>query len=217
MQELLEISFSPVNAFFTVMSIILVIYWVLVIIAGMDPDLLSVDFDAADIETGFDNDVTGSENAAQGSSFMRILDYFNFDELPLMFIVTIMFFSMWFISVNVTYYLGMESSLLGFLLLIPNFIVSLFVVKIISKPVGYVYRKLNHKGEPVIDFLGRRCTVVSSLGENRTGMVELTVNGDPIKIYARSNTEDTLVAGEQAVIVAESSDKKYYLVEKFDY
>ncbi|GGB78320.1 hypothetical protein GCM10007424_18040 [Flavobacterium suaedae] len=217
MQELLEVSFSPVNAFFTVMSIILVIYWVLVIIAGLDPDHFSVDFDAADVDADFDNDVTGGENAAQGSSFMRILEYFNFDELPLMFIVTIMFFSMWLIGVNITYYLGVESTFLGFLLIIPNLIFSLFVVKLISKPLGYLYRKVNHKGEPEIDFLGRRCTIVSSLGENRTGMVELTVNGDPIKIYARSNTEDTLVAGQQAVIVAESSDKKYYLVEKFDY
>src|SRR5690606_39570059 len=128
MKELIEISFSPVNAFFSIMCILLVVYWLLVIIAGIDPDLFSVDFDSADLDSGFDGD-----GEADSSGFMKILEYFNFDELPLMFIITIVFFSMWLIGVNITYYLGIESTLLGFLLLIPNFILSLFVVKLFSK------------------------------------------------------------------------------------
>ncbi len=217
MKELIEISFSPVNAFFTVMSILMIVYWVLVIIAGIDPDLFSIDFDSADVETNFDNDISGTENAGEGNSFMKTLEYFNFDELPLMFILTIIFFSMWFMGVNISYYLGVESTLLGFLLLIPNFILSLFIVKLFSKPLGYLYKQLNHKGEPEIDFLGRRCSVVSTVTQIKTGQIQLLVNGDPIKIYARSNTADKINAGEQAVIVGESEDKKYYLIEKFDY
>ncbi len=217
MKELIEISFSPVNAFFSIMCIIMLVYWVLVIVAGLDPDMFSVDFDSADIDSNFDSDPSSSEGAAQGSSFMKVLEYFNFDELPLMFIITIVFFSMWLIGVNVSYYLGVESTLLGFLLLIPNFILSLFVVKLLSKPLGYLYKQVNHKGEPEIDFLGRRCTVFTTIAQDKTGQVELTVNGDPIKLYARSNTEAVIVAGKQAVIVGESGDKRYYLVEEFDY
>ncbi|MCO6147946.1 OB-fold-containig protein [Flavobacterium sp. NRK1] len=216
MKELIEISFSPVNAFFTIMSIIMVIYWLLVIIAGIDPDLFSVDFDSADIDVDTDLDIE-ADGDADGNGFIKILEYFNFDELPLMFIITIIFFSMWLVGVNITYYLGIESTLLGFLLIIPNFILSLFVVKLFSKPLGYLYKQVNHKGEPEIDFLGRRCRVVSSVSHDKTGQIELTVNGDPIKIYARSNTQEKLATGQQAVIVGESEDKKYYLVEKFDY
>lgn len=217
MKELIEISFSPVNAFFSIMCIIMLVYWVLVIVAGLDPDMFSVDFDSADIDSNFDSDPSSSEGAAQGSSFMKVLEYFNFDELPLMFIITIVFFSMWLIGVNVSYYLGVESTLLGFLLLIPNFILSLFVVKLLSKPLGYLYKQVNHKGEPEIDFLGRRCTVFTTIAQDKTGQVELTVNGDPIKLYARSNTDAVIAAGKQAVIVGESGDKRYYLVEEFDY
>ncbi|WP_348679964.1 hypothetical protein [Flavobacterium coralii] len=217
MKELIEISFSPVNAFFTIMSIVMVIYWILVIIAGLDPDHFSIDFDSADIDADFDADPTSSEGATEGSSFMKVLEYFNFDELPLMFIVTIMFFSMWLIGVNITYYLGIESTLLGFLLIIPNLLLSLFFVKLLAKPLGYLYRQVNHKGEPEIDFLGRRCSVVSTVGPQKTGMIELTVNGDPMKLYARSNTEEDIAAGQQAVIVRESDDRRYYLIEKFDY
>jgi hypothetical protein len=220
MKELIEISFSPVNAFFSIMSIILLLYWILVIIAGIDPDLFSIDFDSSDIETDFDhhtNDVPSRAENSDGNGFMKVLEYFNFDEIPLMFVVTIIFFSMWFISINATYYLGISSRLLGFLLLIPNFLVSLFVVKIFSKPLSYFYKQVNHKGEPEIDFLGRRCVVFSALDNLKTGQVQLSVNGDPIRLSARSNTDEKLVAGQEAVIVRENEDKKYYYVEKFDY
>ena len=220
MKELLELSFSPVNAFFSVMSIIMVLYWVLVIIAGLDPDLFSIDFDATDMDTNFDHhgkELPDRAETSEASGFMKVLQFFNFDELPLMFVLTIMFISMWLVSINVTHYLGIESTLLGFILLIPNFILSLFVVKIFSKPLAYVYKQVNHKGEPVIDFLGRRCVVFSTLNNLKTGQIQLNVNGDPIRLSARSNTDEELKSGQQAVIVAESEDKKYYLVEKFDY
>lgn len=217
MKELIEISFSPVNAFFSIMSIVMLIYWIMVIIAGLDPDLLSVDFDSADLDTDLDSNSHDLPDRTDGNPFMKTLEFFNFDELPLMFILTIIFFTMWFLGINVTYYLGIESTLIGFLLLIPNFIVSLFIVKIFSKPLSYLYKQVNHKGEPEIDFLGRRCTIFSTLDHERTGQIQLLVNGDPIRLSARSNSEEKLLAGQEAVIVGKSEDKRYYLVEKFDY
>ncbi|MFL9844153.1 hypothetical protein [Flavobacterium rhizosphaerae] len=220
MKELIEISFSPVNAFFTIMCIIMVLYWILVIISGIDPDLFSVDFDSADVDldADIDADTDADGQGIEGhSGFMKVLEYFNFDELPLMFIITVIFFSMWFISVNITYYLSINTVWLGFVLLIPNLIVSLFLVKLMAKPLGYLYRQVNHKGEPEIDFLGRRCKVVSSVGPQKTGMVELIVSGDPIKLYARSNTNEVIPAGQQAVIVREAEGGRHFLIEKFDY
>ena len=219
MKELLEISFSPVMAFFSIMSIVMLLYWMAVILAGLDPDLFSIDFDS-DVDTNLDSnahDLPDRTDTPDGSGFMKILEFFNFDELPLMFILTIIFFSMWFVGINVTYYLGLESTWIGLLLLIPNFILSLFIVKIFSRPLSYFYKQVNHKGEPEIDFLGRRCVVFSTLDNLKTGQIQLSVNGDPMRLSARSNTDEKLMAGQEAVIVSESIDKKYYLVEKFDY
>lgn len=219
MKELIEISFSPVMAFFSIMSIVMLLYWMAVILAGLDPDLFSIDFDS-DMDTNLDSnshDLPDRTDTPEGSGFMKILEFFNFDELPLMFILTIIFFSMWFVGINVNFYLGIESTWLGLLLLIPNFILSLFIVKIFSRPLSYFYKQVNHKGEPEIDFLGRRCVVFSALDDLKTGQIQLSVNGDPIRLSARSNTDEKLTAGQEAVIVSESVDKKYYLIEKFDY
>lgn len=219
MKELIEISFSPVMAFFSIMCIVMLLYWVAVIVAGLDPDLFSIDFDS-DIDTNLDSnthDLPDRTETPEGSGFMKILEFFNFDELPLMFILTIIFFTMWFLGINMMHYLGVESVWLGLLLMIPNFIASLFIVKIFSRPLSYLYKQVNHKGEPEIDFLGRRCVVFSALDDLKTGQIQLSVNGDPIRLSARSNTDEKLIAGQEAVIVSESVDKKYYLVEKFDY
>ena len=65
--------------------------------------------------------------------------------------------------------------------------------------------------------MGRKCNIFSDLDHERTGQIQLSVNGDPIRLSARSNSDEKLLAGQEAVIVNESEDKRYYLVEKFDY
>jgi hypothetical protein len=224
-KELLDLSFSPVNLFLSVMSLLLILYWLLVIAGATDPDYFSIEFDGApdvdaDITTVDVENPTGKSVQSNGngdSPVIEILRFFHFDELPLMLILTLVFFTMWLLSINISWYFGIENPLIGVLLYIPYFIGSLFVVKIFSKPLIYLYKFLNHKGEEEIDFLGRRCRVVNAIGPASLGTVELLVKGDPIKIYAKSNNGEPLTAGTEALIVNESVDKKYFLVEKFEY
>ncbi len=231
MKELIDIAFSPVNAFFSIMCLLLLLYWILTIFTGFDLDLFDVDFDAStdfdmdmDVDGDLDNynpdvDLPKKSLHAEGqteSIGIQFLRYFNFDELPIMFILTILFFSMWFISINVTHYLGIHGNWMGFVLLIPNLIASLFITKILTKPIVKIYRMVNHKGEEEIDFLGRRCIVKSPVSGNKIGQVEVVVNGDPILVSAKGFKGAKISSGEQGVIVNESKDKKYYLIEKFN-
>jgi hypothetical protein len=224
-KELFDLAFSPANLFLTVMSLLMLLYWVLVIFGAADPDYFSIDFD---VDSDFDLPIQGpdiehashrggaGDNDGEGI-WIDTLRFFHFDELPLMLIFTLNFFTMWLISINVTHYFGISNPLIAMLLYIPYFLVSLFVVKIFSKPLIWLYSRLNHKGEEAIDFLGRRCVVINDVKPDAAGMVELLVKGDPIKLYAKSNTPETIPAGSEAVIINESSDKKFYFIEKFDY
>ncbi len=231
MKELIDISFSPVNAFFSIMCLLLTLYWILTIFTGFDLDLFDVDFDASsdfdldvDVDGDIDNynpdvDLPQKNVQLEGqteSIEVQFLRYFNFDELPLMFMLTIIFFSMWFISVNITHYLGIQGNWMGFVLLIPNLIISLFIAKIFTKPIAKLYKVINHKGEEEIDFLGRICTVKSPVTGKKIGQVEVVVKGDPILVYAKGFKGVEILLGEKAIIVNESKDKKYYLIEKFN-
>ncbi|WP_159092123.1 OB-fold-containig protein [Aquimarina sp. Aq107] len=230
MKELVEIAFSPVNAFFSIMCLALLLYWILTILTGLDLDFFDVDFDAstdidldADMDADLDNynpDVDLPQkniNAeAQAESVgIQFLRYFNFDELPLMFMLTTLFFSMWFISINITHTFGWQSNLVGFIMLVPNLIVSLFITKLLTKPIAKLYRMIDHKGEEEIDFLGRRCIVKSPVSGEKLGQIEVIVKGDPIRVQAKGFKGVSISSGEEALIVNESKDKKYYLIEKF--
>lgn len=230
MNELIEIAFSPVNALLSMMCILLILYWLLTILTGIDLDFFDVDFDAAtdfdldaDIDGDIDNynpdiDLPNKDANAElksdsiGTQFLR---YFNFDELPLMFLLSVLFFSMWFLSVNATHYLGWQSTWQGGVLLIPILIISLFITKIVTKPLVRLYQMINHKGEEEIDFLGRHGIIKASVESEKLGQIEILVKGDPIRLNVKGFRGISIDYGAKAIIVNESKDKKYYLVDKF--
>lgn len=230
MDQLLEIAFSPVNAFLSIMCILLVLYWILTIITGFDMDFFDVDFDAStdiDMDVDIDGDIDNynpdvdlpqknvNPEAPSESIAIQFLRYFNFDELPLMFLLSILFFSMWFMSVNVTHYLGWQSDWKGWLMLIPILIVSLFITKLATKPLARLYRMINHKGEEEIDFLGRQGIVKSPVTGEKMGQLEVVIKGDPIRLNVKGFKGAEIASGQKAIIINESKDKKYYLIEKF--
>ena len=213
------------------MCIILTLYWLLTIVTGFDLDFFDVDFDAStdfDLDTDVDVDVDNNynpdidlpqkdiQNPIQNDSIgVQFLKHFSFDELPLMFMLSILFFSMWFISVNLTHTLEWHNSWQGFVLLIPNLMISLYITKFLTKPLAKIYRMINHKGEEEIDFLGRRGIVKAPVKGDKIGQIEIIVKGDPIRIQAKGFKGVHIASGEEAIIINESKDKKYYLIEKF--
>lgn len=73
---------------------------------------------------------------------------------------------------------------------------------------------INHKGEEVIDFLGRQGVVTSSVVDDKIGQLEIIVKGDPIKIYVKSYQGKKIMIGELAEVINESKDRKYYIIKK---
>lgn len=223
MEELLNNAFSPVNAALSILLIILSLYWVLTILTGIDLDFFDVEFDVdsdvdidADVDSKIDVDIPDN-SATEGSEgfFIKFLKYFGFDELPFMFLISIIVVVMWFISINLNHYLSIPT-IAGFALLIPIFFVSLFVAKFLTKPLVKIYRMINHKGEEVIDFLGREGRITASVGGEKIGQLEIIVKGDPIKIYVKSNSGEPIKTGEKAIVIDESKDLKYYIIKKLE-
>ena len=229
MEELLNIAFNPVNAILSILLILLSLYWLLTILTGLDLDFFDIDFDVdadldmdvdvdADVDSKFDVDIPENDVSVEGSEsiWIQFLRFFGFDELPFMFLISVIVFVMWFLSVNATHYLGISTNVIGFLMLIPIGIISLFVAKLTTKPLVKLYRMIDHKGEEEIDFLGRNCKVLSSVGHDKLGQVEVMVKGDPIKIYVKGHKGESIKANEQAMVIDESKDKKFYYITKLN-
>jgi hypothetical protein len=110
--------------------------------------------------------------------------------------------------------LDIESNLIGFILLIPILFFSLFIAKILTKPLVKVYRLVNHPGEETIDFLGREGRVLTAISEEKLGQVEIIIKGDPIKIYVKSFNGIKIDIGEIVEVINESKTKKYFIIRK---
>lgn len=210
MENLINIALAPANFILTLMAVLMVLYWLLIIFTGFD-----LDFADADIDTDTD---TGAIDAGEieGSGFWNsFLSFFYIGELPVMFIITIVVFCMWLINVNITAIFGIEDNIFGFLLYIPGLIVSMLITKVVAKPFVKLYAQFNHKGEVAIDFIGKTGKVLSPIGFDKIGQIEIQVNGDVIKVYAKSIDEQLVPFNETVIILEESQDKKYFLAQKY--
>ena len=74
----------------------------------------------------------------------------------------------------------------------------------------------NHKGEQSIDFIGKVGTVVAGIRQNKIGQIEIKHEGDVIRVYAKSMTDEEYKAGAQVIILEASADEKFYLVQSYN-
>ena len=213
MKELYDISFAPANFILTLMSILMLVYWLVVIFTGFNFDTPDVDVDI-DADADFENpDLVGQTS---GSGFWQgFMDFMYIGELPVLFIISIVVFSMWFINVNVTSIFGISSNIFGFLIYIPNFIISMLITKVVAKPFVKVYAFFNHKGEEPIDFIGKVGRTTSPITKDKLGQIEIQLEEDVLKVYAKALEDESIAYGETVMILEESIDKKYYLVQKY--
>ncbi|WP_194778461.1 OB-fold-containig protein [Pararhodonellum marinum] len=206
MERLIEISFAPANFILTLLAIIILIYWLVIIFTGFDLDLAEADADINNPEVG----------SADGQGFWSaVLEFLYIGELPIMFILSIVIFCMWLINVNVTALLGISDSLLGFLVYVPGLVISMLITKVVARPFVKLYGHFNHKGEEAIDFIGKTGKVISPMGKEKIGQVEISIENDVIRIYAKSIDGDFILFNDTVIILEESSDKKYFLAQKY--
>lgn len=208
MERLIDISFAPANFILTLLGIIVLVYWLIIIFTGFD-------FEVAEIDA--DTDLSKPEaGSAEGQGFWNaFMEFFYIGELPVMFIISIVVFSMWLINVNVTAVLGIYDSLFGFLIYIPGLVVSMLITKVVAKPFVKLYGHFNHKGELAIDFIGKTGRVVSPLGIDKIGQIEIQLQDNVIKVYAKSIDDEFIKFNDTVIILEESLDKKYYLAQKY--
>ena len=129
MKELIENAFTGVNIIPTVLLILSLIYWLTVIIGIIDLDFF-------DFDLNIDGDLG---NSMEG--FQSILAFFNLKEIPIMVLASLISLVFWILSMFVKVLPIPVGGLINGLLLIPLFIVSLFVAKIITIPLKGIFKQ----------------------------------------------------------------------------
>lgn len=212
-QEFLTTAFSPVNTVLSVLLILSVIYWLFTIITGLDIDVgIDADFDA-DINSP-DGHIHVPDDA---SGWLQFLKFLNLDIVPITYFLTLSLLLTWLGSLYVEFLFSC-GIWVSALLIIPMFLISMLVTKLILKPLNPFFREINHKGEISHDFLGRQGRMKSTIHGEKTGMLEVFVGKDPMILMVRSKDGEKIDHGKMVYVVDEDREKRiYYVAEEIKF
>lgn len=211
MQELFDHSFSMINIVPTFLLFFSLLYWVIVMLGAIDLDFFDVDIDL-DVDTDVDLDTPDDISIGW---FNSVLVFFNLAQIPLMIFVTFLALPMWFIAVVSNYYLGVENVGLSLLLLIPNFIVSLFIAKFTTMPFVKLFTRLKKEEISNNSLVGKICRVILVATEKHTGQAEVREDGSSFLISTRSVENRNINKGDSALIIDYNEENKTYLIEPY--
>jgi len=197
MTEFFQACLAPLNLPFTVLLILLLLYWLIVILGGLDADW------APDFDIDADS-ILGS-----------LTGFLGIGDAPVMMIMSLLILSLWSISMIFNHWFNASFSLwIGAGLLAANFIISLTVTGLVMRPLGKILGAGAREAHQKIVYRVGRVTT----GEINAsfGQVEIESEGPPITVNARTTGELVLKKGEKALIYDEDKEKGIYFVEKFE-
>lgn len=230
---LTEVLFSQVNIVLSILLMILILYWIVTMIGGIDFDLdIDVDVDVdVDLDTGLEGgnmdfeDVSNVEVTKENvvgkrrkplKGWQIFLIYFNFVGLPFMFTFTCWIFIWWLMTTVTTALTFTYDSVFGFAVMLIALFPALIVNKLFTTPFKGFFKHLNKDGDVAVDFLGRKATLLSSISGEKMGNAEVLADGNAMSVYVKSLTGEPLVYGSTVLIIKQSADQNYYLVENYN-
>ncbi|MEL7120464.1 MAG: hypothetical protein AAFO07_13520 [Bacteroidota bacterium] len=217
MQELIQVAFAPINLFYTILFLFVILYWLSVILGAID--MSAFDFDVEvdadlDIDVDLDADVDTEVSGTSASWLAAILHFFNFGKLPFMIVITAVTIVGWPLSILSNYYLGGNSWGFALALFIPILFISLLVAKILTSPLVPVFERLDSAANE-IDYIGKVCKLRLPASHTKFGQAEVMVNDVSLLINVKTkDDQSTLSRGEEALIIGKTPDEKYYLIQK---
>ncbi|MGK0413756.1 MAG: hypothetical protein ACJA1B_001964 [Polaribacter sp.] len=236
MNNLIDIIFSPVNITLTILMLILVLYWLVTMVSGVDFDLdFDVDMDIdADIDADFDTNIEGGNVDFQDISstevnkedivrnrrkplkwWQVVLVYFNFVGLPFMFTFTCWIFIWWILTTMITTATLSYENTFGFIIMLLGFFPALILTKIFTTPFKGFFKNLNKDGDLPVDVIGRRGVCLSTIKENKMGSAEIVLENTTLSIYIKSLNGEQINFREPILIIKQSTDKNYYYAQSY--
>lgn len=201
MPELLQPYFAWPTLPFSVLLCLVLAYWLLMIVSGIDLDFLDFDFD---VDTDIDSD---------GSIFdwgMVGLKWFNLGHVPLMLWVSIFALVAWLMSITFDQPGAPQTTQEFWTSTLRNIGVALFAAKAVTQPLKDKFKVI--EPNTVADMLGRECVITTTEADESYGQAQCKADGAPLVLNVRT-LEGSIPKGDVVHIVDYSPDEKVYIVQ----
>ena len=210
--ELMHVALSPANIGFTVLLLLIVLYWITVILGVLDVELFNIELPESDFETDADVDVGGE------GIFRPILNFFYIGEVPVMILVSIFIMSIWACTILGNYHFNSSGSFIGAMpVYLGAFVISVFCSKFFAMPLRKIYSALNKDYNAPRSVLGRICRVISTeVSKQRMGQSEVQTKGAPIVLNVFALGDHVFNKGDEAVVAEKDETRGVYYIAPVD-
>lgn len=205
MSEFFDACFHVVNLPATLFLLLILLYWATVIFGVLDLSSLDVDMPELDADTG---DLGGESVEMEG-----MLEYFNIRYVPASIVISLFGLSLWIISMIANDLLNPgRVGIIGLGILIGNILVSGHIAKFASAPMVPLFKGIRSQVSAKKELVGSTVIVTSSKVDHQFGQAEIRGDGPPITLNVRTEGEEVLQKGEEAVILQQQSETEHYII-----
>lgn len=224
MFELFSESFRLVNLPFTILLILVVLYWLLVALGAMGGPEADADLDVhsgAHVDHDVDLDTmhhhveghhSGHGSQESGSWWGNTLKFVNLGDVPVMVVLSVLILSLWSFSVIANRYWTGGSNLLALAFFGANLVVSIVATRYVTLPLKPLFRMLSKQYDEPVKIIGQHCRVVTSEATPDFGQAEITTSGVPLLIHVRTLNDAILHKGDVAVVVREDAERRIFFI-----
>ena len=210
MKEIIELSFEGMNYPFTILLVLVLLYWVTVFLGLLDLEFLDFNIEA-DVDLGNDVDVDVCNDVDGGiGDFMflnNILEFLNIRYVPLMFFLSFFALSGWFVSIIGNRLLG-DNFILGLVLFLPNIVFSALIGKFFTQPFVKVFKKMKTQEMELRNAVGKIVTVTLGADDNKIGQGEIEVDNVTELIMFKCTAGTSLLKGNKALVIEMIDDNQ---------
>jgi hypothetical protein len=203
----LQVCFTGACLPATVLLLLVMLYWLLAIVAGLDLDFFDFDLDV---------DGTADVESTLGLGFV-VLRFFNIGRMPLIIWLSIFALTYWLASMLFDRLLDdpihREELLYAFQFGIRDLAISLAATKLFTHPLRDKFEPV--EPNPPEELIGKQCVITTVEATEAFGQAQVKAEGAPLLLHVRTQ-EAVLAKGDMAVIVGFDSKKNTYFVKKAD-
>ncbi len=210
MIELLHFAFAPVNIPFTLLLILVLLYWVTVIVGMLDLGSFHLHHDLH-VDKGVNVEVD-----MQAGWWGVVLAFFNVGSVPFVILISFTSLFLWVGAILGNYYLP-GPVWVSLLLFVPNLLVSLLLTKMVTSPLKWIFREDPDEVAGNREVIGRTCTVVLPANDKKIGQAEVPIQrGAPLLLTVRTTAGNQMARGEKGLIIDYDKNAHTFLIEPYD-
>lgn len=180
MKEIWNLAISPQVLPLTILLVPVAIYWLLNVLGAVDLDFLDVDFDTHG-HHHHDHHDTSHVSWLHGA--LRLV---NATDVPVMIVLSILVILLWACTmIGNLWFNAQQSGLTGGIIVIAALAASVVLTRFVVAPLKPFFRLIRADDEKHPPVVGRTGVVRTAWVDERSGQVEIEMQGAPLLLNAR--------------------------------